>query len=142
MCTDRHDDDDNDATQNCRMSGSVELITNIGITSKTETYRMSESVEPFTNIETARPQYAVDDAFIKTPHLQEINRLFAHIDIEHEQLRNINDPDTSICENVIRILDTPLPGVEFWKTNFRIDYGEHRKTAATTTTSFCRLITL
>ena len=45
MCTDRHDDDDNDAIQNCRMSGSVELFTNIDITSKTETYIMSEYVE-------------------------------------------------------------------------------------------------
>ena len=45
MCTDRHDDDDKDAIQNCRMSGSVELFTNIDITSKTETYIMSESEE-------------------------------------------------------------------------------------------------
>ena len=45
MCTDRQDDDDVDAIQNCRMSGSVELFTNIDITSKTGTYRMSESVE-------------------------------------------------------------------------------------------------
>ena len=45
MCTDRHDDDDKDAIQNCRMSGSVELFTNIDITSKTRTDMMSESVE-------------------------------------------------------------------------------------------------
>ena len=45
VCTDRHEDDDVDAIQNCRMTGSVELFTNIDITSKTETYIMSESVE-------------------------------------------------------------------------------------------------
>ena len=77
MCTDRHDDDDHDATQNCRMSGSVELFTNSDITSKTETNIMSESVELFTNIETARPQDAVDDAFIKTPDWQTCHTLFA-----------------------------------------------------------------
>ena len=69
VCTDRHDDDDVDAIQNCRISGSVELFANIDITSKTETYIMSESVELFTN-KTAKPQDAVDDAFIKTPELQ------------------------------------------------------------------------
>ena len=69
MCTDRHDDDV-DAIQNCRMSGYVELFAHIDITSKTETYIMSEHVELFTNHETAMPQYAVDDAFIKTPELQ------------------------------------------------------------------------
>ena len=93
------------------MSGSVELFTNIVITSKIETYIMSEPVELFTHIETARPQDAVDDAFIKTPELQYINRLFAHIEFEQPTLKNINDPETSICETVIGILDTPLPGV-------------------------------
>ena len=127
VCTDRHDDDDNDATQDCRMSGSVELFANVDITSKIETYRTSDSVELFATIEAARPQDAVDDAFIKTPELQDINRLFAQIDFEHQQLRKINGPETSICESVTRILDTPLPGVEFWKTKFRINDGEHRK---------------
>ena len=46
------------------MSGSVELFTNIDITSKTETYIMSESVEPFTNMVTAKPQSEVEVAFI------------------------------------------------------------------------------
>ena len=100
MCIYRHDDD-NDATQDCRISGSVELFANIDIRSKTESYSMSESVELLTNIETARPQNTVDDAFIKTPELQEINRLLAPMDFEHQQLRKINDPETSICENVI-----------------------------------------
>ena len=50
MCIDRHGDDDagdddDDATQKCRMSRSLELFTNIDITPKIETYRMSESVE-------------------------------------------------------------------------------------------------
>ena len=103
------------------MSGSVELFTNINITSKTETYRRSTPVEQFTKIETARPQDAVDDAFIKTPDLQEFNGLFAQIDFEHQELMEINDPETSICENVKKILDTPLPGVEFWRTKTRIN---------------------
>ena len=78
MCTYRHEDNDVDAIQSCQLSGCVELFANIDITSKTETYIMSESVEPFTNIETARPQDAVDDAFIRTPELQSFNGLFAH----------------------------------------------------------------
>ena len=45
VSTDQQDYDDNDATHDCRMSGSVELFTNMDITSKTGTYRMSESVE-------------------------------------------------------------------------------------------------
>ena len=44
MCTNRHDYDDIDATQNCGISESVELFTNIDITSKTETDGMPESV--------------------------------------------------------------------------------------------------
>ena len=87
MCTDRHDDDV-DATQNCRVSGSVELLTNIDITSKIETYIMSESVELFTILEAARLQDAVGDAFIKTPELQENKRLFPHIDFEHQHFKN------------------------------------------------------
>ena len=51
MCTDRHEDDDVDAIQNCRMSGSVERFTTIDITSKTETYIMSESVEQCAQID-------------------------------------------------------------------------------------------
>ena len=141
MCTDRHDDDDNDATQNCRMSGSVELFTNIDITSKTETYRMSDSVELFTHIETARPQDALDDAFIKTPDLQSINRPFAQIDFEHQQLRNINGPETSICESVTRILDTSLPGVKFWRTKARINCKIHRPDE-NIRVPICRVITL
>ena len=50
VCTDRHDDDDKDAIQNCRMSGSVELFTNIDITSKTRTDIMSQYVELCINI--------------------------------------------------------------------------------------------
>ena len=119
MCTERHDDY-NDATQNCRMSGSVKL---------------------FTNIETARPQYAVDDAFIKTQELQTFNKPFAQIDFEHQQLRNINAPETSICEHVIGILHTPLPGVEFWKTKTRINCKQHRKTEHDNN-KICRVITL
>ena len=62
MCTDRHDDNDNDATQECRMSESVEL---------------------FTNIATAMPPDEIKDAFIQTPDLQEFK-------IERFELANIN----------------------------------------------------
>ena len=84
----------------------------------------------------------MDDAFIKTPELQEFNRLFAHIDFEHHTLKKINGPETPICENVTRILDTPLPGVEFWRTKIRINCELHRKTAQQQKVSICRLITL
>ena len=128
MCTERHgdDDDDDDAVQYCRMTTPVEPFTIMDITSKTETYIMSESVDPFTHIDTAMPQVAAEAAFVKTPELHQLNRLFAHIDFEHQQLRNVNDLETSMCEHVIGILGTPLSGVEFWKTKSRINYGEHR----------------
>ena len=77
---------------------------------------MPASVNLFTHIVSAGPQHAMEDCFIKTPDLQHINGLFAHIDVEHQELKNINDPETSIREHAIRILDTPLPGVEFWRT--------------------------
>ena len=71
MCTERHDVDyDDDAFQNCRIGGSVNLFTIIDIASNTETYRLSASAALFTIIDTARPEDAVDDAFIKTPELQ------------------------------------------------------------------------
>ena len=127
MCTYRHDDDDVDATQNCRMSGSVEQFTNIDITSMTETYRMSESVELITNIGTARPQCAVEDVFTKTPDLQYINRLFAQIDILHQKLIKIWSRDTLICERVLGNLTPTPPGGEFWMVKIRIDYAGHRK---------------
>ena len=78
MCTDRHDDD-NDAAQNCRMSGSVEQFTNIDIASKAETYRASPFVRWCAISDRARPQDAVDDACIKTPELQQYQQAFAHM---------------------------------------------------------------
>ena len=79
MCTYQHDDNDNDAIQNCQMSGSAELFANVDITSNTETCRMSESAELFTNSATAMPQDEVKDAFFQTPDLQDFNGLFAQI---------------------------------------------------------------
>ena len=95
------------------MPGSVELFANIDITAKTATCIVSESVELFTNIATARPQEEVKDAFIQTPDLQEFNKLFAQIALEHQTLRNINGPETSICENVTEILDTTCQELSF-----------------------------
>jgi hypothetical protein len=67
---DRHADEDNDAVQNCRISRSVKLLTNIGNPSKTETDIISESVLLFANVGTAGPQSAIYDIFIKTPETQ------------------------------------------------------------------------
>ena len=135
MCTDQHDDDV-DAIQICRISESVDLFATIDIALTAEACIISHSVELFTHIETARSQDAVDDAFIKTPELQDINRLFAQIDFEHQQLRKINDPEASICENITGILDTPLPGVECWKTKTRINCKTQRKTKRITARGF------
>ena len=74
MCTDRHDDD-TDAIQKCRISESVELLTKVDITPKTETDTLPDSGIRLANLDAARPQYAVDDAFIKTPVLHEIIEL-------------------------------------------------------------------
>ena len=118
VCTYAYDDADIEATDNCRMSGSVKMFTHIDIASQTETYIRSESVILSTDIDTAAPQDAVDHAFIKTPELQSCNTLFAQIDILHQQLINIWSPDTLVCEQILRNL-TPTPGNEFRRTNIK-----------------------
>ena len=98
------------------MSGSVKLFTCIDITSKTETYGVSESVELCANIDTARPQGAVEYAFIKTLELQEFSGQFAQIDFLHQTLIKLWSRDIMICEILRKWTPTP-PGLEFWKTN-------------------------
>ena len=60
-----------------------------------------------------------DKACLGRPESAKRNGLFAHIDIWHQRISKNKVPETSICENVIRILDTPPLGVEFWRTEVR-----------------------
>ena len=80
---------------------------------------MSESVELLTQIDTAEDRDTLEDAFLGRPDLQEFNRLFAQIDIWHQSISKNKVPETSICESVLHNLDTPPPGVEFWRTEVR-----------------------
>ena len=50
------------------------------------------------------------------PELQKFNKLFAQIDILHQQLIKICSRYTLNCENVWGKWTPPLPGVEFWRT--------------------------
>ena len=68
VCSDRHDDHDIDASQSCRISEPGHMFTNMDIARNTDTCIMSESVKLLTNLVTARPQHAMEDAFIKTPN--------------------------------------------------------------------------
>ena len=72
-------------------------------------------------IDAGRPRGPVDDAFIKTPDVQDFKKVFAQIGFEHQKLKKNYDLETSLYENVKRIPDTPLPGVEFWKAKTRIN---------------------
>ena len=119
MCTDRHGDDDNDAIENCRISGSVELLTNIDIRWKTETCIMSESVELLTQIDKAEGRDTLEDAFLGRPELAKSNGLFAQIAFGHQHMTKFKSRKTLICERVLHNLDTPPPGVQFWRTEVR-----------------------
>ena len=57
------------------MSESIEQLAQIDCESKNKQCRMSESIEQLSQIDTARTQDPVDDAFMKTPKMQEFNRL-------------------------------------------------------------------
>ena len=74
--------------------------------------------------------------------LQEINRLFAQMDILHQNLIEFWTRGTLICENVLGSGSTTPPGVEFWTTKIRFDPAGHRKTSAATTGRICRPLTL
>ena len=80
---------------------------------------MSESVELLTQIDTAEDRDTLEDAFLGRPELAKSNGLFAQIDIWHQRISKNKVPETSICESVLHNLDTPPPGVEFWRTEVR-----------------------
>ena len=54
-----------------------------------------------------------DKAFVGTPESANSNGLFAHIGIWHQRISKHNVPETSICEHVVNILDTPLQELSF-----------------------------
>ena len=54
-----------------------------------------------------------DKAFLGRPESAKSNGLFAQIDIWHQSISNNKVPETSVCENVIHILDTPLQELSF-----------------------------
>ena len=60
-----------------------------------------------------------DKAFLGRPESAKSNGLFAQIDIWHQSISKNKVPETSICESVLHNLDTPPPGVEFWRTEVR-----------------------
>ena len=74
---------------------------------------MSESVELLTQIDTAEDRDTLEEAFLGRPDSHEFNGLFAQIDIWHQSISKNEVPETSICENVTRILTTPL-----WELSF------------------------
>ena len=76
------------------------------------------------------------------PKMEEINRLFAQMDILQQKLIKICSRDTLICENVLGKWTPTPPGVEFWRTKIRIYCARHRKKATATTNPICRGITL
>ena len=69
------------------------------------------------------------------PKIEEINKLFAQIDILQEKIIKIRSRDTLICESVVGILTPTPPGVEFWKTKIRFYCAGHRKNEKITTTT-------
>ena len=126
MCSDRHDDDDEDEIQNCRFSASVQLFTSMDIARRNDICRMSEYVKPLSNIVTAKPQHAMEYAFSETPKLQQFNELFAQTAFEHQQLKNTSGPETPMCDRVLWIMDTPMPGFSGWRAETRIECKTRR----------------
>ena len=61
-----------------------------------------------------------DKAFLGRPESAKSNGLFAQIDIWHQSISKNKVPETSNCEYVLRMLGTPLPGADSWRTETRI----------------------
>ena len=121
MRIDRHEDIGTDAIEKkCRTPEPVEPLTNVVITWKTATCMMTESSKLLTDIATARLQLAAKVAFIATQVLQELNGRSAQIGFEHQRLKKVNGPETSMCKHVIKIPGTPLQRVEFGRKKTRI----------------------
>ena len=53
------------------------------------------------------------------PESAQSNGLVAQIWMRHQSLSKSMVPETWICESVLHNLDTPPPGVEFWRTEVR-----------------------
>ena len=49
------------------------------------------------------------------PKMEEINRLFAQMDILQQKLIKFWSRDTLICDNVLGSCSPTPPGVEFWR---------------------------
>ena len=111
---------DDTRTPRCRMSASVKLYAQNDQTAQTRRCQMSESVKLLTQIDTAEDRDTLEYACLGRPDLPEWNRLFGQIDIWHQSISKNHVTETSICEHVRRILDTPPPGVEFWRTEVGI----------------------
>ena len=54
-----------------------------------------------------------EKAFLGRPDSAKSNGLFAQIGIWHQSISNNKVPETSICEHVLHILDTPLQELSF-----------------------------
>ena len=54
-----------------------------------------------------------DKAFLGRPESAKSNGLFAQIVIWHQSISKNKVPETSICEHVLHILDTPLQELSF-----------------------------
>ena len=68
------------------------------------------------------------------PELQEINRLFAQMDIWQQKLIKIWSRDILICENVLGGGSPTPPGVEIWRIKIRFYPPGHKKNEKRTTT--------
>ena len=54
-----------------------------------------------------------DKAFLGRPESANSNGLFAQIGIWHQSISKNKVPETSVCENVLNIMDTPLQELSF-----------------------------
>ena len=70
------------------------------------------------------------------PKMEEINRLFAQMDILQQKLIKIWSRDTLICDNVLGSGSPTPPGVEFWRIKIRFYPPGHRKNEKRTTIRF------
>ena len=74
--------------------------------------------------------------------LQELNRLFAQMDILHQKLINFWSRDTLICARVLGNLTPTPPGVAFRRTKIRFYCAGYRKTSQQQKNPNRRAITL
>ena len=70
------------------------------------------------------------------PELQEFNKLFAQMDILHQNMIKIWARDTLICERVLGKWTPTPPGVEFWRTKIGFYPPGQRENEKKTTSHF------